>query len=160
MLQHCNIYQTKKSIIQTSGLIFCGVWNNPSKAFCKRAKKSSKERAQQSEAFFGSFFMVTRSLRQGPSKYYYLKLSDGCIRSFLYWYILRKVYTTHMRVHAILKVGLGITKYHKAPSFLASVVHWAFPLEAHNHGSPEQLASETSGNNSFSIWSKPRCVSE
>lgn len=24
-------------------------------------------------------------------------------------------YTTHMRVHAILKVGLGMTKYHKAP---------------------------------------------
>lgn len=100
--------------------------------------------------------MVTRSLRQGPSEYYYLKLSDGCIRSFLYWYILRKVYGVH-DTHACacdLEGGSRNDKISQGPSFL-TIVHWAFPIEAHNHGSPEQLASETSGNNSFSVWSKP-----
>lgn len=69
-------------------------------------------------------------------------------------HILRKVYTTHMRGACDLKGGSRNDKISQAPSFLSSIVHRAFPLEAHNYGSPEQLVSETLMNNSFSVWSK------
>lgn len=87
--------------------------------------------------FFNGYTLVA----PGAKQILLFKIIEWVYSELLYWYKCTE-YTTHMRVHAILKVGLGITKYHKAPSFLAFIMHRAFPLEAHNHGSPEQLGSK------------------